>query len=172
MSIITTVSLLNSNRKKVGNHTVGFLNIVMYSSYGVNGSSYFQDVTVGNNKCCSHKPSQFQAYDILCCGSGFYATPGWDPVTGLGSIRFAQIAKLTWTNALTYSFPPTAAPTLLPGFIFGNQTPVVTYIIYAGLGLVIFAIVFRTVMLIKSKWQREEKIRRKSRVALPLESIY
>lgn len=166
------MSLINSDRKKIGNSTVGFLNPSLYSGYTVNGSSHFQDITAGNNKCCSHKPTLYTSYGNLCCGSGFYATTGWDPVTGLGSVRFAQMAKITWTNSITYSPPPTSAPTLLPGFIFGNQSPIVTYIIYAGLGLVIFAILFRTFTLMRSKWQRENKMRRKSRVVQSLEALY
>ena len=105
------ISLINKNRLASGQGTVGFLNPTLYSN-----SNKFNDITSGNNKCCSSK----------CCSNklGFQATSGWDPVTGLGSINFSSLNSLyILTSAPTVSpthMPtpisraPTASPTLLP----------------------------------------------------------
>ena len=63
------ISIINANRLATGLSTIGFLNPTLYSN-----SDKFNDITSGNNKCCSGK----------CCGSsssrkGFTATTGWDP---------------------------------------------------------------------------------------------
>ena len=50
-----------------GQPTLGFLNPLIYQ-YGMQG---FNDVTTGNNPGCGTQ--------------GFYASPGWDPVTGWGT---------------------------------------------------------------------------------------
>jgi tripeptidyl-peptidase-1 len=70
---LPAVSLLNSNRLAVGLPSVGFLNPTLYSS----GFSYYNDITSGENNCCSY-PDQ-----TTCCDAGFTATAGWDPVTVL-----------------------------------------------------------------------------------------
>jgi kumamolisin len=50
---------------------LGYLNPVLYEE---SVSRAFFDITDGTN-------------DVSCDGGDFHATPGWDPVTGLGSIR-------------------------------------------------------------------------------------
>lgn len=52
-------------------------------------SSYF-DITKGFNGCCaSSNPKK-----SICCESGFYAGPEWDPVSGWGSIDYPTLAGL------------------------------------------------------------------------------
>ena len=69
------VSLINSARIQQNKQPIGFLNPSLYSA-GMNSSSFFNDVVLGNNHCCAHDATP------LCCNSGFNATSGWDPVTG------------------------------------------------------------------------------------------
>ena len=69
------VTLLNEARIAKGKGPVGFLNPTMYKNPGA-----FNDITIGNNPGC---------------GTGeFNATPGWDPVTGLGTPNFQKLKKV------------------------------------------------------------------------------
>merc|ERR1712216_443970 len=79
------VSLVNARRKAAGKSTVGFINPAMYTA-----ASSFNDITDGNNKCgeCDR-----QTGVCPCCG-GFEAGPGWDAVTGLGSIDFQKFETI------------------------------------------------------------------------------
>lgn len=63
------VSNVNAKRLSQGKGPVGFLNPTLYANANV-----FQDITLGNNRCPQNQE---------CCKSGFYATTGWDPVTGM-----------------------------------------------------------------------------------------
>merc|ERR1712039_897983 len=65
-----------------GKRSVGYLNPVLYR---YEGSDVFNDITQGSNKCArSGEP---------CCG-GYEAGPGWDPVTGLGTVNFAKVMEI------------------------------------------------------------------------------
>ena len=101
------ISNINSDRIKINKGSLGWLNptIYLYSNLFTN------DITSGNNLCV--------AKDI-CCPQGFFATPGWDPTTGLGSINYGnfhdKLVSLGTVNILT-SFPsldPTLFPTSAP----------------------------------------------------------
>lgn len=69
------MTLINEQRLKAGKGPVGFINPVMYQNPQV-----FNDITKGNNEGCDTK--------------GFFAVPGWDPVTGLGTPRYPEMFKL------------------------------------------------------------------------------
>jgi len=71
------VSLVNAARLKAGKPALGFLNTALYQ----NGKSVTNDVTEGENQCTASK---------VCCDQGFYATAGWDPLTGYGSVDFQK----------------------------------------------------------------------------------
>ena len=116
------VSLVNSYRLAKGMSTVGFLNPTLYAS---NASSLFTDITSGINNYCANNI----AVSAFYCASGFSAAAGrwdipyrwlvihhnsdlftltryigWDPVTGLGSMKFTNLAKafgvtVTYTSA-------------------------------------------------------------------------
>lgn len=43
----------------------------------------FYDVTVGNNACG----------DMVCCPLGYTATPGWDAVSGLGTVGSFEVLR-------------------------------------------------------------------------------
>lgn len=67
------VSLVNAARKRAGKPSLGWINPALYQL----SSEFVHDITSGNNMCTELQP---------CCSQGFYAAPGWDPVTGLGSV--------------------------------------------------------------------------------------
>ncbi|KAF8076737.1 subtilisin-like protein [Lyophyllum atratum] len=70
------VALLNDVRLANGQPPLGFLNPLIYSK-AVSG---FNDITIGHNSGCGT--------------TGFNATKGWDPVTGLGTPNFGLLKEL------------------------------------------------------------------------------
>ena len=78
------LTLVNNARFKKGKTAVGFVNPSLYSVFRSQPSVY-NDVTSGNNKCCAKS-----GVTPVCCTYGFYCTPGWDPVTGLGSVNVGR----------------------------------------------------------------------------------
>ncbi|GLB34137.1 putative protein CC1G_01435 Coprinopsis cinerea okayama7 130 [Lyophyllum shimeji] len=70
------VALLNDVRLSRGQPPLGFLNPLLYSK-AVSG---FNDITIGHNSGCGT--------------TGFNATKGWDPVTGLGTPNFGKLKNL------------------------------------------------------------------------------
>jgi tripeptidyl-peptidase-1 len=75
------VSLLNQAALRHSGKTLGFLNPLLYHMYASDPSIFF-DIVVGDNKCTE------QGCDPAC--QGFSATPGWDAVTGLGSLNYEK----------------------------------------------------------------------------------
>lgn len=69
------VTLLNEARLEAGKGPIGFLNPTFYAN-----PQAFNDITIGNNPGCGT--------------GGFNATPGWDPVTGLGTLNFEKLKKV------------------------------------------------------------------------------
>jgi tripeptidyl-peptidase-1 len=77
------VANLNSWRKKNGKPVLGFINPLIYSIAAANPKAFF-DVVQGDNTCT----------ESACpcpAGTGFYAAPGWDATTGLGTPNYGQI---------------------------------------------------------------------------------
>lgn len=70
------ISQINDYRISIGKSTLGFLNPFLYSNAG---KAVLRDITTGANPGCGI--------------NGFYATQGWDPVTGLGSFDFAKFRQ-------------------------------------------------------------------------------
>ncbi|KAH9160524.1 subtilisin-like protein [Lactarius sanguifluus] len=70
------ISLLNDYRISNGKPPLGFLNVLLYGICleGLN------DITSGSNPGCNT--------------DGFSAVPGWDPVTGLGSLDFERLVAI------------------------------------------------------------------------------
>lgn len=79
------VSLLNYFLISNGQAAVGWMNPTLYSF-----PSKFNDIISGKNKCCALVSTTV----ATCCDAGFYSTESWDPVTGLGSIQFNQLASI------------------------------------------------------------------------------
>lgn len=69
------ISLVNDMRISRGRRPLGFLNQMLYSA---EVRKTFHDITEGNNPGCGR--------------DGYYASKGWDPVTGLGTPRFSELA--------------------------------------------------------------------------------
>jgi len=69
----------NAYRLSKGLPSLGFVNPMIYQMYRDQPSA-FTDITVGNNFCTES-----------CCVEGFYAQPGWDAVTGLGTPVYSQM---------------------------------------------------------------------------------
>ena len=77
------VSLVNAQRKSKGMSTMGYINAFLYKYY----ASFTNDITSGDNKCSATSvayTAYYPYYRLIntCCSEGFYATKGWDPVTG------------------------------------------------------------------------------------------
>ncbi|KAF8265198.1 subtilisin-like protein [Lactarius quietus] len=70
------ISLLNDYMISSGRKPLGFLNPWLYGG----GLAGLNDITRGSNPGCNTP--------------GFSAIPGWDPVTGLGSLDFARLAEI------------------------------------------------------------------------------
>jgi tripeptidyl-peptidase-1 len=72
------ISLINDQRLQAGKKTLGFLNPALYQLLAKHPDAFF-DITTGSNSdgCCP----------------GFYATTGWDPITGVGAPNFATLSK-------------------------------------------------------------------------------
>ncbi|CAK5284329.1 unnamed protein product [Mycena citricolor] len=68
----SVIGLINDRRIAAGKSSLGFLNPFLYAN-----PSVFNDVTLGHNTGCNT--------------NGFAARAGWDPVTGLGTPKFASI---------------------------------------------------------------------------------
>ena len=85
------VSLLNNARLVQGRPPLGFLNPWLYGA----GKGGFVDIVHGGSTGCtgndtySHLPTPFVPY------AGWNATPGWDPVTGLGTPDFEKLLSLS-----------------------------------------------------------------------------
>lgn len=78
------LTLANNARFKKGKSSVGFVNPSLYNLFKGQPTVY-NDVTSGDNKCCAKS-----GVTPVCCTYGFYCTPGWDPVTGLGSVNVGR----------------------------------------------------------------------------------
>lgn len=81
-------SLVNAKLAASGGSSLGFINPTLYKA----GSSSFNDITSGNNKCCA---------STVCCTEGFSATTGWDPLTGLGSVDYLKFEALFTSDSVT-----------------------------------------------------------------------
>ncbi|CCM05401.1 uncharacterized protein FIBRA_07617 [Fibroporia radiculosa] len=68
------LSAVNDARLAVGKSTIGFINPTIYTPTFM---AAFHDITTGSNPGCDTE--------------GFYAQPGWDPVTGVGTPNFAKL---------------------------------------------------------------------------------
>lgn len=82
-SLAGMLSLMNDGLKRLGAPTLGFINPTLYKM-AADRPEAFIDITFGDNKCMG------QSSPNACCDDGFVAAEGWDPTTGLGSLRFAE----------------------------------------------------------------------------------
>lgn len=95
------VSLINAARIEAGMNPVGWLNPALY----LYADLFVNDITEGNNSCMEFKGT----FPIYCCQEGFFAAPGWDATTGLGTVNFTSFYSVFVTDMLPVQ--PTAGPT-------------------------------------------------------------
>jgi hypothetical protein len=113
------LSNINAVRIAAGKGSVGWVNPALYA----NSAQFVNDITSGDNKCAAINYED----GVTCCDQGYYATTGWDPVTGLGSINYGKMEtaflSLGDVNAATAastqspvkpSSMPTASPSVSP----------------------------------------------------------
>jgi tripeptidyl-peptidase I len=97
-------STINAARFAIGKGALGWINPALYA----NSDAFVNDITSGDNLC---------AADGSCCPQGFYATDGWDPATGLGSVNFGKMQSVLVAlgNPVNGALiPPTMAPSSVP----------------------------------------------------------
>eukprot|EP01041_Mallomonas_annulata_P002381 gene2381-4625_t len=78
--VAAMISIVNAELLAAGKPPVGFINPTMYANHG----AFANDIKEGDNHCSSY----------YCCSEGFSARPGWDPVTGFGSVDFQRLRGL------------------------------------------------------------------------------
>lgn len=131
------IAQINAARVAAGKSNLGWINP---SLYALAPSILLNDITSGNNKC------PVQDDYAICCAQGFYARPGWDPVTGVGSVNFtammetfmtlgdepnvptlaptavtSQSSQPVFTPTAPPSIVPTAMPTTTAGWVYTNM---------------------------------------------------
>jgi hypothetical protein len=99
-AIAGMISTINAARIAQGKGSVGFFNPALY----MYGDSFVNDITEGNIFCAGE--------DGTCCPQGFYAAPGWDPTTGLGTVNYGKMADIL--IALGQTVVPTSMPVVVP----------------------------------------------------------
>ena len=146
------ITLLNSRRAQEGLSPVGFINPTLYSSVA---SHSFRDVISGVNNYCSYSgsdPSQ-----ATRCSSGFTAATGWDPITGLGSISFPQLAAL-FNISVTYS---SAAQTFQVNDLFTyslfGMSPIITQIFVIVISFLAIQILCNAGIIIYVRFWKKNK---------------
>lgn len=100
------LSNINAARMATGKGSIGFINPTLYANY----TSFVNDITSGNNRCSAN---------AVCCAQGFFATKGWDPASGLGSIDYGKMQALFLSlgeigEKVVPGTDPTNNPTLRP----------------------------------------------------------
>eukprot|EP00922_Rhytidocystis_sp_ex-Travisia-forbesii_P049957 GHVS01074357.1.p1 GENE.GHVS01074357.1~~GHVS01074357.1.p1 ORF type:complete len:955 (-),score=114.60 GHVS01074357.1:449-3313(-) len=98
--VAALVAHMNDIRLRRGEPPVGFLNPLLYYWAEFHPEA-FNDILVGNNKC--------GISPYKCCKEGFYASRGWDPLTGIGTPRFNVFAELLQSPVHPFSHPISAA---------------------------------------------------------------
>ena len=93
-------SNINAARINSGRSSVGWANPALYSM----NKRYLNDITSGHNLCVA---------DGICCSQGYYATTGWDPATGLGSINYARLLSI-WGVLGNVTISPSMRTTFAP----------------------------------------------------------
>jgi subtilase family serine protease len=137
----------NDIRLRNGLPPLGFTNPLFYRMAAEHPET-FNDVVTGENKCMT--------YGAVCCAEGFHASAGWDPVTGLGSPRFLEIAALLVhpSNKFPYLNAAATAAASQHSLIFGGASG--TSIFAAVVSLA--ALVVSVYVLVKSSRQQSSAL--------------
>lgn len=129
--IYVIVTLLNSKRQSQGLPLLGCLNPTLYSA---KAAGLFNDVTSGSNNCCANNDIANVA--TLCCDQGYIAAPGWDPVTGMGSVNFDKFEIMMQNDYVALS---TAQP--VSGSTSSTSTTSAGVAAGASIGVIAFVII-------------------------------
>lgn len=87
------ISLMNDARLHANQPTMGCLNHFLYQSHASTPQA-FHDVVMGSNKDGDFSPRCAQHKYASDCPAGFDAVPGYDAVTGLGSVNMEVLTAL------------------------------------------------------------------------------
>lgn len=124
-------------RLAAGKGPVGFINPTLYAN-----PDAFNDITSGTNQCTVN----------LCCQAGFFATTGWDPATGLGSVQYASLQKifLNVSTSPNLYFAPSLSPAYVPPVISNSSTAsrLSTSTVFIIIGCVIGGVIVVWLLLI------------------------
>lgn len=90
------LQLLNEARLNAGKPPMGLITPFFYQSHKANPAS-FNDVVVGDNRDgdLQLRGSPFPTF----CEYGFETSPGWDPVSGLGTPNAAILTEMALAAA-------------------------------------------------------------------------
>jgi len=95
------ISLINDRLHQKNQTSLGFINPLLYQ---VPRATYF-DIREGDTKCGEKQ----------CCEYGFFAAPGWDATTGLGSVNYGNLESFVLsgnsTSTTTTTSPATTGTT-------------------------------------------------------------
>ena len=80
-SVAGMLARINAGLLAAGKAPVGLVNPTLYASSG----SFANDIIDGDNTCTAY---------LLECEQGFYATTGWDPASGWGSVDYGRLEAL------------------------------------------------------------------------------
>ncbi|KAH8602249.1 peptidase S8/S53 domain-containing protein [Bisporella sp. PMI_857] len=86
------ISLLNNARLSAGQTPLGFLNPWLYSLAGIGGG--LTDITQGGSRGCTGRDIYSGLPTPKIPYASWNATPGWDPVTGLGTPNFERLLQI------------------------------------------------------------------------------
>jgi tripeptidyl-peptidase-1 len=78
------VALLNAERMSNGLSPLGYILPALYANNL--GANVTHDITSGFNNCCEN--------NVQCCTAGYYASAGWDPISGLNVSKCWHPTKL------------------------------------------------------------------------------
>jgi tripeptidyl-peptidase-1 len=87
------VGLISDARVAVGKPPLGgWMSNLLDQVHAQNGSAVFNDILTGDNRCKKYNSNKGKCQGCCKSGtSGYFAAPGWDPVTGLGSVNFEAL---------------------------------------------------------------------------------
>ena len=109
--LVGFLSNINAARHNSGKGSLGWINPAIY----MNSTYFVRDIISGSNLCKSSG---------LCCKEGFYATPGWDPVTGLGSLDYGNFHTFLLSLGTINQDNTTVKEQL--GIIYDNDDPLIS----------------------------------------------
>lgn len=130
------VSQVNAKRLAAGKSSLGWINPSLYS---LASSIILNDITSGNNNCVEQNSDNTPDYPYyFCCAQGFNAMPGWDPVTGLGSVNYTAFETVFFAlGDITPSSSSDKSKDLSAGAVAGIVIGILAFLAIVG-GLAFF----------------------------------